>query len=345
MLGIIALGLASVFSLLDLVDKIDDFVPGRLSIFGITYYVLLNLPKFFLYLLPMSLLICSLFIFSQASRNKEIVAIKANGGRLKILFTPFIILGLLFSLFAFTIGEIVVPDFSERALEFKRTYMGKGEKITFIEGTTWLRGTDGSIVRIELYIPEEKMAKGLSIFKLGEGLLAERIEAEEAVWDEDHGGKGIWKLRNAVLYDIVKGEVSTVSALEYPYLESPDLFSRGMRKPDEMGILELYHYTERLKAAGVKDSKLVVDFHSKVAYPLSNLFMLLLGLSLSVMGRIGGGLFSAGLGIFISFVYWLLYTLMLSMGYTRVIPPVLATWIVPMFFGAVATYLFSKIPE
>jgi lipopolysaccharide export system permease protein len=118
-----------------------------------------------------------------------------------------------------------------------------------------------------------------------------------------------------------------------------------MRKPDEMGILELYHYTERLKAAGVKDSKLVVDFHSKVAYPLSNLFMLLLGLSLSVMGRIGGGLFSAGLGIFISFVYWLLYTLMLSMGYTRVIPPVLATWIVPMFFGAVATYLFSKIPE
>jgi lipopolysaccharide export LptBFGC system permease protein LptF len=36
---------------------------------------------------------------------------------------------------------------------------------------------------------------------------------------------------------------------------------------------------------------------------------------------------------------------MLSMGYTRVIPPVLATWIVPMFFGAVATYLFSKIPE
>jgi lipopolysaccharide export LptBFGC system permease protein LptF len=36
---------------------------------------------------------------------------------------------------------------------------------------------------------------------------------------------------------------------------------------------------------------------------------------------------------------------MLSMGYTRVIPPAVATWIVPMLFGTVAVYLFRKIPE
>jgi lipopolysaccharide export LptBFGC system permease protein LptF len=73
--------------------------------------------------------------------------------------------------------------------------------------------------------------------------------------------------------------------------------------------------------------------------------MLTLGVALSVMGRIGGGIFAAGLGILISFIYWLLYTLMLSMGYTRVLPPVVATWIVPVLFGIVAIFLFRRIPE
>jgi lipopolysaccharide export LptBFGC system permease protein LptF len=63
------------------------------------------------------------------------------------------------------------------------------------------------------------------------------------------------------------------------------------------------------------------------------------------MTGIGGGLFAAGLGILISFVYWLLYTLMLSMGYARIIPPVIATWIIPAVSGVIAFYLFRKIPE
>ena len=79
LLGIIAFGLALIFSLLDLIDKIDDFVPGKMSILDFIHYAALNLPKYLYYLLPMSLLICSLFVFSQASRYKEIVALRQRG--------------------------------------------------------------------------------------------------------------------------------------------------------------------------------------------------------------------------------------------------------------------------
>ena len=133
--------------------------------------------------------------------------------------------------------------------------------------------------------------------------------------------------------------------MDYPYLESPDLFSQGIKKVAEMDIIELSRYTKRLKAAGFRDTKLLVDLNSKISYPLANFVMLTLGAALSVMGRIGGGIFAAGLGILISFVYWLLYTLMLSMGYTSVVPPAVATWIVPVLFGIIAIFLFRKIPE
>jgi lipopolysaccharide export system permease protein len=81
MLGILALGLALIFSLLDLVDKIDEFMPGKPSIGKLLLYAMLNLPKYLYYLLPTALLVCCLFIFSQASRSKELVTVKATGGR------------------------------------------------------------------------------------------------------------------------------------------------------------------------------------------------------------------------------------------------------------------------
>jgi len=344
-LGIIAFGLAMIFSLLDLIDKIDDFMPSKPSLNKLAMYVLFNFPKYLYFLLPISLLICSLFVFSQASRNKELMAIKATGGRLKRLFFPFIVLGMLLSISDFLIGEFIVPDFSERTRELKDDIRKKEKKLSFKEGTLWMRGTDGSIVRIELFVPDKNFAKGVSIFKMKVSVLAQRIEAEEAQWIQTSGSPGIWKMRNVTVYNIEKGELKKFPEMDYPYLESPDLFSERIRNPEEMGIVELYKYTERLKAVGFKNTKLVVDMNSKISYPVANFFLMLLGLAFTVSGRIGGGLVATGLGIFISFIYWLGYTFMLSLGYAGIVPPIVSAWFVPGVFGTFALYLFRKIPE
>jgi lipopolysaccharide export system permease protein len=196
-----------------------------------------------------------------------------------------------------------------------------------------------------LVSPEKNLAKGVSIFLPGEQALKKRIEADEAQWSEDRTGQGTWKLSKVMLYDFEGGKFYAMPDMDYPYLESPSLFLRGMRKTEEMGITELSRYIRRLNAAGIKDSKLLVDFQVKVSYPLMNLIMMILGLALSVASRAGGGLFAAGAGISLSFAYWLLYTFTLSMGYARVIPPALAPWIVPVLFGIIAVGLFRRIPE
>jgi len=344
-MGIIALGLAGVFSLLDLVNNIDEFLPGKASVGGFAYYSSLSFPKYLYYLLPTSLLICSLFVFSQASRHKEIVIIKAVGGRLKRLFYPFIVLGIFFSLFGFVLGEGVMPNFSERSIEFKKTHMKSGGNLEFKEGTLWMRGTDNSLVRMGLYIPDKKLARGVSIFIYDQTALKKRIEATEAVWFQNEGLQGVWKLRKVIIYDIEKGAVTSMTEMAYPYLESPDLFTKAIKNPEDMGIGELSRYIRRLKNEGFSDPKLIVDLNSKISFPLTNLFMVLLGISFSVMSRIGGGIVAAGLGIFISIIYWLMYTLVLSMGYARIIPPFVSTWIVAVLFGSISVYLFMKIPE
>ncbi len=342
--GVIAFSLSLIFSIIDLVDKIDDFMPSKPSILILIWYAFLNLPKFLYYLLPMSMLICTLFIFSQAARNNEIVALKATGGKLKKLFYPFFFIGIIASVFAFIIGEIILPDFSERLNELKNTLKNKESRVAFKEGKLWLRGKDGSLIRIELYVPDKNLAKNMSVFVIKDSFLKKRIEAESAEWVKK-GSQGIWNLKNVKVYDIENGEIKNLKEMNCENIESPDLFSQRIKKPQDMGIFELYQYISRLESIGIKDKKLFVDLYSKTSYPSTNFFLILLGLSLSVIKRIGGGLFAAGVGLTISFIYWLGYTFMLSLGYAGVIPAIVSSWSVPLVLGVIAIYFFKTVPE
>jgi len=343
--SLLSAGLASIFSILELVEKMDEFLPHKPALHNLILYMLFNFPKFLLYLLPAALLICSLFIFSQASRSRELTAIKATGGRIKVVLYPFITLGIVASIFAFVVGEIIVPDFSKRANNLRYALKKENRNVAFQEGSLWIRGEEGSIVRIELYIPEKNLAQGISIFVLKEDTLVKRIEAQEGQWRNVQNTDPLWLLRNVTTYDVPTGDVYKAAEIEYPYLGSPDIFTEGIKKSEEMGIIELYRYDKKLKNSGFKNIKLEVDFNSKISYPFINLFMVLLGISLSMRSTFGGGLFAAGLGLLISTVYWFTYTMTLSLGYAGVIPPFIASWFMPLVFGVVSFFLFKKIPE
>ncbi len=340
LLTMLVVGLSVIFSLIDLSGKLDKFMPGKPSVQSLVLYAVYNMPRFLIYLLPMAVLICSLFTFSQASRRKEIVAIKTAGGRLKSLFTPLVAAGACLSIVAFLMGEIVLPDFSKRSVELRNTLAGKPKKIAFNEGALWLKDKEGSPVKIDLYVEDRKVAEGIVIFITGNDILREEIMAQKAYWDGS-----TWVLQNARRYDMRTGKAENIKSMEYPDLGSPELFRENMKKPDEMGMTELYRYMQKLKKAGFRDTKLAVDINSKISFPLINFFMILLGISLALRMNLGGGLFSAGLGLLISLSYWFGFTFALSMGYAGILPPVLAAWTIPLLFGGAAVYLYVTIPE
>ncbi|MBI5102617.1 MAG: LptF/LptG family permease [Nitrospirae bacterium] len=337
---LIVLGLSGIFSLVDLMGKIQSFLPEKSTATSLLLYCLYNVPKYLVYLLPMSLLISGMFTFSQAGRRKEITAIKAAGGRLRSLFYPFIWAGVLMGLFAFGVGEIIAPEASKRAVDLKNDLASNTRKTTFDGGMLWLRGIDGSPVRIDIYIAEKKMAGGVSIFVLGKDFLKERITAGRAFWDGS-----AWLLEDVTRYNAESGEISRLKQMRYDNLESPELFAREIKTTDEMDISELYHYMQRLKNAGFRNIKLAVDINSKISFPLINIFMMMLGISLPLRIGTGGGMLSAGLGLIISLIYGFGYTFFLSLGYAGIFHPLFAAWLMPVIFSVISVYLFMKIPE
>jgi lipopolysaccharide export system permease protein len=352
-LVVLSMGIALIFSIIGLIDRAEDFMPYKPSGGLLIYYTLLTIPKYLHYLLAMATLLSSLFIFSQAIKRREIVAIKAAGGKMKNILMPFIGIGMLLTLSGFLLGEVVIPAASKEIRVVKSRITKKKSEVTFKEGTLYMRGKDGSIVRIALYLPDQNLSQDVSIFKFsGEGL-SERINAESAVWENN-----TWKLLKVKRYDIAAGKITLLPDLIYPFIESPKIFREDLWEVSEMSLTELIRYQKRLSAAGFKNVKLSVDISSRLSYPLINLFMLFLGISLSVGGEqkalrklfspkseSQGGMVAAGLGLLISLIYWFGYSLFLSLGYAGAIPPIIAPWVIPFVFAFIALYLYLHIPE
>ncbi len=353
-LAVVGFGISLVFSIIGLIDKIDEFMPHKPALSLLFEYTALTVPKYFHYLMAMSTLLTSLFVFSQAIKRKEIIIIKAASGRMKRILLPFLGIGLALTLLGFVLEEVVIPATSKRIRSIRNQITGKKKEVTYKDGTLYMRGKDGSIVRIALYLPDRNISKDVSIFTFDGGALKERIDAASAEWSGS-----AWKLKDVTLYDMSNGKVKKLPEMPYPNIESPKIFKEDLWAPEEMNMIELIKYQRRLAEAGFKNIKLIVDISSRLSYPLINFFMLLLGISLSVGGEhkalqkilhgkgasSHSGAIAAGLGLLISLIYWLGYSVCLSLGYTGAIYPVVAPWIMPLAFAGISVYLFSQIPE
>ncbi len=345
---ILSLGLSTIASLMELINRIDDFMPHKPSFNDLILYGLLNIPGYFLYTLPVCILLSSLFVMGNAGRKRETIAIKSSGGSLKKILFIFIFMGLIITFLSFLIGEFVSPPAMRKAHELREDLSRSGVQRRVLWGDTiWLRSRD-EIIKIDLYFQDKEIIKGISIFRMDGDMLSERIEADHAEWRPAWEGNkqkgGIWVLKNGIVYNIRTGK--TIAFTELPAeIMHPRVFSEGARKPDEMNLKELLNYMRRLKEAGFKNNKLLVDTQSRIAYPLVNLIMMILGVSLATSGEMRSGLITAAIGIGISLFYWLCLSLALSMSYAGIMPAYVGPWSVPLLFGFFAIYKFSRIPE
>lgn len=351
---ILSLGVGLAFSCLELIDKIEDFLPHRPSPLQLVWYVVLAVPKYIHYLLPMAVLLSSLFVFSQAVGRKEIVTIKVAGGKLRKILLPFVGLGIAITVCAFGLSEFVVPPAAKAGRALKNQLAKKGKNVLFKEGSLYMRGRDGSVVRVGLYLPDENVSKDITIFVFDSSRLKERIDAKSASWD------GLaWRLKDVTVTDMDTGTLTVMPSHEYRGIESPAIFQEGLWRIEEATLSELLSYHRRLQDAGFRNTKFTVDISGRVSYPLINLFMLLLGISLATGDALqtflashlrlgtqtGSTLVAAGLGLVISLLYWFSYAFFLTLGYTGTLPPLLAPWVVPACFGGATAFLYLTIPE
>jgi len=335
----LTLSLSALFSVVSLIDRLDELMRMKVKGGGLVFYVLLRIPEFMKYLFPMCLLLSVIFVLGLASRRNELTVLKASGQNLRGFFLPFIFLGIVAVVVNFLVAEVLTP-YSLGMLQ--RYVMSQGKEASFKSGKNglWLKGKDGSIVHAGLFLPDGNILKDVSVFYIKDGLLYKRIEAEKGIWYD----KGI-ELKKVWIYQLVQNrtEYRDSYKIRNAFSRKGLIFER--KRLMEMGVDELIKYNRLLNESGFRNIKLEVDIHSRLSYPLTNLFMLLVGIVISVKSRKGRGILSAGAGVLISLAYWFLFTFALSLGYAGVLSPVFSGWLIPVGSLIAGFYMFKSIPR
>ncbi|MDA8086037.1 MAG: LptF/LptG family permease [Nitrospiraceae bacterium] len=331
--AVVVLGLSAMLASFDLINQMDRLRSAGL--YGFLKYIMLVMPQYIVYTMPMAVLFASLFTVGHAVRNRETVAVMSAGGRMRALFLPLAAAGAVLALASFGLSQFVAPAATRQAKAMTR---GDG-KALFKEGTVWVRAEDGSLVRFSLYSKEAESASRVDIFQFSDGMLAKRINAGGAKYRD-----GRWVLSNVTVYDLLHPSFSRSAQMTLSGFIDPKFLDKQVLTSDEMGITELYRYTRRLRQAGIRSIKLDVDVQSRFAYPVVNFFMVLFATAVSLR-RGMTGLAAASLGVAVSLFYWLIYTFSLSLGYSGLLPPFAAAWAVPLVFAAFSMWLFIRVRD
>lgn len=336
---IVTAGLSTFFVLINLIDKLDSLMPYGPSPGDLALFSILILPEHILYLLPMSVLLCIILTFTIASRRREIIAYKASGGDIMKLIVPFIIAGIILSVIDLALSEYIVPMTNKSSNDLIFKIREDKKRPSLQQGNIWVRGKDGNILHAETYIPEQNVLRNVILFSSEGARPTRMITADEAVWTGS-----AWSMKKAKSYDLISGQISILDHLDATGFTDPDVFSEGVLQPEEMGLVAVLRFRQKLEEAGYRNRKLDVEIMARIIYPLTCLFMLMLGMAISLRKDLGRGIIGVAVGIIISLVYWFVHTFMLSLGFAGVLPPVVAAGFTPLTFGTVSALLLRKIP-
>lgn len=348
---ILLFSMSLLLSIVGLVEKIDDFMPYKPPATFFIEYSLYSMPRYFFYLIPFVTLVTSLFIFSVGVRNREFLILSVCGGRLRAILKPFLVLGIIISIFGFFFGEFVQPEFTKKvnAMIEKITMKGKDS----VKKEIFLRAKDGTIIKIGQYLSEQKKAKNVKLFIIKENFLIKKIDVQEA-----EVGEKYWTLKNGVIYDFSSGKVENFQLMNYPInLKISVATFKDIKKIEEFGVMELIQKRKELKRAGLSNPKIDTDISGRLSYNFVTFFMMVLGISLplgayekfnfifSKARGSGSGIITIGIGLIITILYWLVYSFFMFMGYSKILPPFISPWITPLIFGFVSIRLYYAIKE
>ena len=190
-------------------DKLDIFIKYKAAMPAAFKYFLWRTPEWLVYIMPLSILLATLFSLSGLSGNNEISAMKASGISFTQLCAPLFIIGLLCVAFTIWFNEMVVPYSNEKASYVYNVEI-KGQKVR--EYTTQynvvITGLDNRKYTIGSVDTKKKLLKNITLDELSPGLILSRqLLSETAEWKDElplrkekTGKKSYrWILKNGII--------------------------------------------------------------------------------------------------------------------------------------------------
>ncbi len=262
----------SVFSLIVLVDEIDDVAGHRKYTFWkASEYLILTLPSRFVVLAPFVALLGSIMALGELANGRELIAMQAAGVSPVQLAGSVMKVGLVFMLMVACLQEYVNPSLDQQAIIMRSVALSKSMVYQGKQGVWFREGSQ--FVRIK-EIAYGGVPQGIDIFEFNdEGKMTMVLHAQKA--DVDNPRK--WILRQVEQHLITGHEYSKEFFESFPW-NSP-LQQEEMRlltlPASSLSPSELFQYIKVLQRKGQNSLRYELAFWDKLFSPFITGLMIL----------------------------------------------------------------------
>ncbi len=274
----------SLFFFFDFVEEIQSVGRHTTTEYQIVHavtYVALMIPSHLYELLPIAVLIGTIFVMARFAQSSEYTILRTSGlGPWRALKT-LLLLGLAFVLLTFAIGDYIAPVADRTGQLLKARYQGR---ITVGQTGAWLKERQAySQFAVNINALESNGSmRGIRIFEFdNQGLLMSTVQAQAA----SHETGDAWTLKQVDRTDFpARGTDAAhidriqTESLRWPNQISAEMVSAALLKPERMSTIDLFQYVRHLDANGQSAQRYEIEFWKKVFYPLSCLVMVVLAL-------------------------------------------------------------------
>ena len=282
----VTLGFLSLFFFFDFVDELQSISRSSSEGYGAPQalgYVALLIPSHLYELLPIAVLIGTIFVMARLAQSSEYTILRTSGlGPWRALRT-LLVLGLGFVVLTFAVGDYVAP-YADRAAQLLKTrYRGEVFATTGTTGA-WLKEKQGAMsyaVNVSALNRDGTLAAP-RIFEFdSRGFVASQTSAASARIEGES-----WVLSNVERQqydtrstnDTAHIKTSRMPEMRWPTTLTSEMVSVALLKPDRMPTIDLFEYIRHLEANGQTAQRYEIQFWRKVFYPLSCLVMVVLAL-------------------------------------------------------------------
>lgn len=292
----VTLGFLALFLFFDFVDEVQSL--GRVAGYGIVQaaaFVGLMIPSHLYELLPIAVLIGTIFVMARLAQSSEYTILRTSGlGPWRALKT-LLWLGLAFVALTFVIGDYVSPVADRTGQLLKAKFRGN---ITVGQTGAWLkerRADTQYSVNVKALESDGNM-RDVRIFEFdNQGLLVSQVKAASGRFDQD----GSWILSSvdrtefaARGTDSAHVKRSQLENFRWINQISSEMVSAALLNPERMSTIDLFEYIQHLQANAQSAQRYEIEFWKKVFYPLSCLVMVVLALPFAYLHFRSGGISS-----------------------------------------------------
>ena len=336
---VVALAVPPLFMLGDFTERLDQYLDRGLTRTQIAQSYLYKLPEYLQYAFPIAALVATIFTIHSMTRHHEIVAAKAGGISFHRLMAPLVVLGLLLTVAALGLSEIV-PRGNRIAAQIQRA---EGPSRTWRSdfvyrsegGLSWqvtrLTASDGRMTDVVLARPPSAESPAM------------HVTAESANWNEVEG----WTLNNGHMRTLLPD--STERAFEFDRMMMPEMRERPEellevpREPEEMTYAEIARLAAILERTGGDATEWLVRRGQLLSVPIATLIIILFGAPLATSSKRGGTAFGIGVSLITVIVFTMMLKFAGAMGEAGAISPWTAAWMPNILFFGAAMLLLARV--